>query len=202
MTRRVLAAWQLALRSRSGSISGAEWHKITVSQQRSFDKGGLPDKIKDLQKAYSLALDPDLAGHLLSINRARNCLVHRGGIVQDDDLNEDGVLRVSWRRLALVIRGPGSERDGFPGARFEADESLVVANRDVSKGFPLGTAISFSVQEFADVCWSLFLLALSTVKLAEDWTREHGITLQMSQDGLPGATSGKFTVRDVAAIIT
>jgi hypothetical protein len=108
--------------------------------------------------------------------------VHRQGIVQERDVNEDGALRVSWRRLALVIQGPEGERDGSPGAIIQAGETLCVSNRDISKLFPLGTAISLSVQEFADVCWSLFLLGNSTVKLVEDWARERGITLQMPQD--------------------
>jgi hypothetical protein len=109
--------------------------------------------------------------------------VHRQGIVQERDVNEDGALRVSWRRLALVIQGPDGERDGCIGALVDVGESLCVSNRDESKCFPLGTAISFSVQEFADVCWSLFLLGLSTTKLIEDWARERGIVLQMPQDG-------------------
>src|SRR4030095_9320340 len=154
----------------------------TGSQQRRFHRLGLPDKIDDLQRIYSLALDPDLVGHLRTINDARNCLVHRQGIVQERDVNEDAALRVSWRRLACVIRGPDGERDFFPGSLVDVGETLCVSNRDVAKLFPLGTAISFSVQEFADVCWSLFLLGLSTVKLVEDWGRAHGFTLQEPQD--------------------
>jgi hypothetical protein len=178
-TRTVLAAWQIEIRSRSGPVTGADWHEAMGSQRRRFHRLGLPDKIDDLQKIYSLSLDPDLVGHLRTINDARNCLVHRQGIVQERDVNEDGALRVSWRRLALVIQGPEGERPGFPGAIVEVGETLCVSNRNVSKLFPLGTAISFSVQEFADVCWSLFLLGLSTVKLIEDWARGRGIDMQM-----------------------
>lgn len=181
-TRTGLAVWQLAIRSRSGPVTGADWNEATGSQQRRFHRLGLPDKIDDLQRIYSLALDPDLVGHLRTINDARNCLVHRQGIVQERDVNEDAALRVSWRRLACVIRGPDGERDFFPGSLVDVGETLCVSNRDVAKLFPLGTAISFSVQEFADVCWSLFLLGLSTVKLVEDWGRAHGFTLQEPQD--------------------
>jgi hypothetical protein len=180
--RTVLAVWQLAVRCRSGPITGADWHAATERQQQDFHWFGLPRKIQHLQDTYSLALDPDLVGHLLSINKARNCLVHRRGIVQGDDLNEDGALRVSWRRLALVINGADGEREGFPGSLVEADESMSVSNRDVSKIFPLGTAIAFSVQEFADVCWSLFLFGNSTTKLIEDWARAHGYELRRPQD--------------------
>ena len=181
-TRMVLAVWQLGIRSRSGPVTGADWHEATVSQQQRFHRLGLPDKIDNLQKSYSLLLDPDLVGHLRTINNARNCLVHRQGIVQERDVNEDGALRVSWRRLALVIQGPEGERAGFPGAIVDVGETLYVSIRDVSKLFPLGNAISFSVQEFADICWSLSLLGLSTTKLIEDWARERGIELQMPQD--------------------
>jgi hypothetical protein len=181
-TRTVLAAWQIGIRGRSGPVTGADWHEATVLQRRRFHSLGLPHKITHLQGTYSLALNPDLVGHLLTINAARNCLVHRRGLVQEHDLNEDGALRVSWRRLAPVIQGPEGEREGVIGALVDVGESLVFSNRDVEKRFPLGTAISFSAQEFADVCWSLFLLGLSTVKLVEDWARERGIELQQPQD--------------------
>jgi len=181
-TRTVLAAWQLVIRNRSELITGADWHEATVSQRQRFHRRGLPDKIQDLHTIYSLSLDRDLVAHLLSINKARNCLVHRQGIVQEHDLNEDGALRVSWRRLAFVIQGLEGERACFPGTMVDVGETLCVSNRDVSKRFALGTAISFSVQEFADVCWSLFLLGLSTVKFAEDWARERGIVLRIPQD--------------------
>jgi hypothetical protein len=142
----------------------------------------LPDKIQHLQDTYSLALDPDLVRHLQSINAARNCLVHRRGLVQEQDLNEDGALRVSWRRLAPVITGAAGEREFYPGILVVPGESVGVSNRDVSKSFPLGTAIAFSVQEFADVCWSLFLFGDSTTKRVEDWARAHGYELRMPHD--------------------
>jgi hypothetical protein len=180
-TRTVLAMWQLGIRNRSEVITGADWHEATVSQRRRFHRLGLPDKIKNLQETYSLVLDSDLVRHLLSINAARNCLVHRRGIVQEQDINEDGAMRVSWRRLALVIRSADGEREGFVGVIVNVGESVCVSNRDESKPFPLGTAISFSVQEFADVCWSLVLFGTSTTKLIEDWASERGIELQMPQ---------------------
>ena len=181
-TRMVLAVWQIGIRNRSEPITGADWHEATVRQRQRFHRLGVPDKIDALQQTYTLPLDPDLVGHLRTINDARNCLVHRQGIVQERDVNEGGALRVSWRHLALVIQGPDGERAGFPGAIVDVGETLCVSNRDVSKLFPLGNAISFSVQEFADICWWLFLLGLSTTKLIEDWARERGIELQMPQD--------------------
>jgi hypothetical protein len=193
-TRMVLAVWHLGIRSRSGPVPEAEWIEAIENQRWRFHRLGLPDKIDDLKNTYNLPLDPDLVGHLRTINDARNCLVHRQGIAQERDVNEDGALRVSWRRLTLVIQGPEGERDGSPGAIIQAGETLCVSNRDVSKLFPLGTAISFSVQEFADVCWSLFLLGLSTVKLIEDWAREHGIELQMPQDGTSQNTVSEDTI--------
>jgi hypothetical protein len=180
--RAVLAVWQVAIRNRTESITDVDLHEATVNQQRRFHRLGLPDKITNLKKTYSLSLDPDLVTHLQSINAARNCLVHRRGIVQELDLNEDGALRVSWRRLALVIAGADGEREYFPGVIVAPGERVGVSQRDASKSFPLGTAITFSVQEFADVCWSLVLFCTSTTECIADWGRAHGYTLQMPQD--------------------
>ena len=103
--------------------------------------------------------------------------------MQERDTNENGALQVSWRRLALIVIGEDGEREVSPPATFEASESIGVVHRDTSKMFSVGTAISFSVQEFADLCWSLFLFGVSTTKLVENWGEERGIDLQRPQDG-------------------
>jgi hypothetical protein len=181
-TRTVLAVWQLGIRQQSTPLTIGDWQETVQSEGHRFHRSGLPDKIEHLQQTYGLSLDPDLIMHIRSINAARNCLVHRGGVVQERDTNEAGALRVSWRRLTLLVSGENGEREIFPSGLIEAGESLGVAYRDASKIFSVGTAISFSVQEFADLCWSLFLFGVSTTKLVETWGVEHGFNLQMPQD--------------------
>lgn len=81
-SREFLAAWALG----SGQITGEDWNKRMVTEAQRFHKLGFPDKVEFLKDEYGVELPQDKHEDLLSINRARNCLVHRGGIVGLPDI--------------------------------------------------------------------------------------------------------------------
>jgi hypothetical protein len=82
--RQILAAWSLSL---AGERVPVElWNTRFVEENHKFHRRGLPDKLDFLRREYSISLSKPKEEYLLSINRARNCLVHRGGIVAFPDL--------------------------------------------------------------------------------------------------------------------
>lgn len=83
------------LQDANEQITPAQWREIVVDGERRFEKANLPDKLTTLQNAYGLDFPADCLTQILSIARARSCLVHRGGVVQTADVDEAGVLRVS-----------------------------------------------------------------------------------------------------------
>lgn len=62
-------------------------------------------------------IDPHLAkpwsykNQILSINKARNCLVHRGGLVTEKDINDETekALKLEWVKLKLFYEKDGKE---------------------------------------------------------------------------------------------
>lgn len=84
-TREILAAWSISLEGER--ISADLWNTRLVDEGQSFHSKGLPHKLDFLRKKYAVALPPTKEEYLLSINRARNCLVHRNGIVALQDIN-------------------------------------------------------------------------------------------------------------------
>lgn len=83
--RSVCATW--ALSSPSERVSIADWNERFVDEARRFHRRGLPDKFDFLRQEYAVALPEDKEKDLLSLNRTRNCLVHRGGVVSLRDLD-------------------------------------------------------------------------------------------------------------------
>lgn len=83
--RSVCATWVLS--SPSGKVSIADWNERFVDEARRFHRLGLPDKLDFLRREYEVTLPEDKKKDLLSLNRARNCLVHRGGVVSLRDLD-------------------------------------------------------------------------------------------------------------------
>ncbi len=182
--RRVLAIWRLVYEvSRDGKIRAKDWDEGVVKASKRFHRLGLPDKLNALGTDYGLSLDPGRVGHVLSINAARNTLVHRKGIVSERDANTENGLLMRWEKLGAFLTKDGEEREVVPPMLVEAGTEIVVQARPMEKLFALNSQIEVNVQEFADVCWTLFVFGESTKQLLEKHGRARGVVFSSS----PGA---------------
>lgn len=131
-----------------GEVGGEQWNEVIVNGGLKFDRLTLPDK---LEKLAALGL-PELpfAGDIRSLNAARNCLVHRGGIVGPADLR-DGRLVVSWRRIRLIAHGDDGERTIGIASRVEKGERVGVELEPVEQTYSLGDTVAITQEDFADM---------------------------------------------------
>jgi hypothetical protein len=182
--RRVLAIWRLVYEvGRDGKVRAEDWNEEVMSASKRFHRLGLPDKISALGADYGLNLDPARVGHVLSVNAARNTLVHRNGIVSERDANTENGLLMRWEKLGAFLTKDGEEREVVPPMFVEAGAKIVVQSRPMEKLFALGGQIKVNVQEFADVCWTLFAFGESTKQLLEKHGRARGVVFSSA----PGA---------------
>jgi hypothetical protein len=85
--REVCGVWKVStLAQPDGTLRGADWNKHYLDERRRFHGLGLPHKMTFLSDRYNVTLPPAKLEYLLSINRVRNCLVHRDGAVMVDDI--------------------------------------------------------------------------------------------------------------------
>ena len=174
--RRVLGVWRLVYElSRDGKIAAEDWNEEFVRKSKRFHRLGLPDKIAGLESNYGLTLDQIRIGHVLSINAARNALVHRNGTVSERDANMPEGLLMRWEKLGVYLTKDGEEREVIPPMVVEGGTELVIQARQKEKLFPLGAQVELTAQEFADVCWTLFVFGESTKQLVEKYGRARGV---------------------------
>jgi hypothetical protein len=166
-------------------VPGWEWNKGMVEDSTSFHRKGLPDKIKYLQNKYGHALLPEVTGDVLSVNLARNCLVHRKGVVTEHDLNSDQGLLVRWRKMEIVVSGSSGERVISGEARVEAGETVSIRHAKSQKLFNKGELVSFTVDEFTELIWTLTLFGFQLAKSIEDHGRSHGVSFNSPKEALP-----------------
>jgi len=138
------------LKARSNNKIKAENIKDIYGKNKDkFHKRNFPDKINYLRKEYSVS--SVLEEHILSLNRTRNCLVHRGGVVGAMDANEAGVLEIKYRAFQLSIQSVNG------GEEVVIDEPMTVGTKtesnafmkltDFKKEFKTGEKIKFSPKE-------------------------------------------------------
>lgn len=170
--RSVCAYWSFGSRA---MVSGEEWNQRIVAEGKRFHRLGLPDKITFLKTVYDPSLTPEPMEQVTSLNTARNCLVHRRGVVSDRDRNNDDGLLVEWTKLELRAGEPGRERALIPPADVAKGETISIYQKRTSKLFRLGETVAFGAQEFSEICWTFFLLGQSLTAKVESFGRAKGI---------------------------
>jgi hypothetical protein len=152
-----------------------QWEQACERAAQQFNRKTLPDKLDHLGSDYSIHFSPSLVREIRSINAARNCFVHREGIVGEKDLNEPGQLTVYFRRLALIIGPTDAPREiALPYTKQDGDE-LRVEERDASKSFALCALVSFGSADFSGFCWTAHRFGVDMEKVMLDYCESHGI---------------------------
>jgi len=155
----VLSFWTLGgnRNQPTKEIKISDWNEIVVKGTRKFHRLGFPDKLEHIKKGHEINLDENIHSQLISINAARNCFVHRHGIVSDFDINANNQLEVNWTSLQLVLTNEDGEKEAVLGEAAEKDSMLVIRSIRETKSFEKGSPVEFSAKEFSDITWTFFL---------------------------------------------
>ncbi|WP_323028421.1 hypothetical protein [Gelidibacter japonicus] len=68
--------------------------KLIFERDKKLTKAHFPELITKIEKSLKSPLK--YKSEMLSLNKARNCLVHRNGIVQPNDFNVENGIELSW----------------------------------------------------------------------------------------------------------
>lgn len=162
---RVLSIWGLLKKQDATSpITVGDWNGIFLDSGNKFHRLGLPDKIDNLCGSRGLSVPDELKAQVLSINIARNCCVHRKGIVSDRDCNTADGLKVEWRRMVIFLQDEDGERDLVLGQRVEKDSVIAVRFENAEKLFGIGETLYFTVEQISGIIWCLFIFGNTVVE--------------------------------------
>lgn len=160
------------------TINGAEWNAKINSEKKEFHRLEFPRKIVHLRQHYGDQLISELCDEVLSINKARRCLVHRGGKVSTLDFNSNEALIVRWQKMEVLIDGPRGRRIVVPPANADAGETVGLRQVKTSKQFHEGDAVSFSAQDFSELCWTFFVFAKQIVSNVVTYGQAQGVPIK------------------------
>jgi len=145
---------------------------------------GLDKKLGTLGDEYSVVLGGELRTAVDGINRARNCLAHRGGVVGDQDKNDPAGLRISWRRLEFLVKdvATGAERLLMLNQLIEAESDVLLHIGAVERLFKLGERVSFTPEDIIGVCFTLLSVGQELSASVVQYTRSKGFPIASKGD--------------------
>ena len=157
-----------------GEIKGQEFKDIFEADWNRFHRLGFPDKLDHLRKEFGV--ESPLEKHFLSLNQARNCLVHRRGIVAPRDTNEEGNLKILWWVVELVAKPSGEAEEIVieNPTTVEAGWSIFARATNRERSFDVGERIELSVPELYRSISTLYSFADSLVKSVESYGASQG----------------------------
>jgi len=179
--RDICAAWHALLHA-DEQLSLKQWHEQVQAPSKKFHRLGLPDKFERLRKVFNFAFPGECEFIALSINAARNCLVHRKGVVSEGDANSPNGLRVRWFRPTLFVSGPDGERTlQVPGGIVDKGESLSLRPDETTEcEFALGETVVFDLVQFSQLAWTLYMIAAKTHKALIEHAQCMGIRVTVT----------------------
>ncbi len=123
---------------------------------RKFLRLGLAEKLIELRSRFGVATPKE--AYLGSINRARNCITHRRGIVGHEDLTEGDMLRLKWWAVDLFVQTPSGERISLKpplpgqGILLKDGGSVMLGVVDREREFSRGTVLEMTANDLMEVC--------------------------------------------------
>ena len=164
--------------------------KLSSDENKSFDKKypeeGLPDKLIHLKDRFNIT--PKHPDYLKTINKARNCLTHRRGIVEPVDCNDGDVLKINWLGIDIFIEEPNGKRTFIYDM---PDEGLLLQQGGIvklqfierAKAINRGNIVNFSPRELAEICHYFLMESNSTSSSAIDFAKSIGIPFSRTGAG-------------------
>lgn len=180
---RVLSFWEFSERQNDGiQLTGANLNEVMTTIPQKFHRLGFPDKLSHIQEEHSIIFNEALGSHVISINKARNCFVHRGGIVSQRDLTSENAIDISYRRMVMLLQNEDGAKELVIGQVVEKDNVIAVKQQDETISFDLGAKIELNPKEFSDIIWCLFLFGNDLVQKMSEYGLQQGLITEKSDN--------------------
>lgn len=177
--QRVLSIWALIGHSPTGAtIPAKRWNSEVVQRAEQFHRRTLPQKLDYLKSHYDFEPNPSDVAMIMSVNAARNCFVHRSGVVGEPDLDESGCLTLRWHQLTAFITEGDEERELTLPYYAEKDALLSLKSLEMSRTFSRGQEVSIELPNFSGLCWTIFTFAQHCGHDLQAYAKGRGMTVR------------------------
>jgi hypothetical protein len=144
-----------------GTFTSEDLTTTVMEPAAAFDRLHFYLKVQELDRRG--LIPPADAPHLISINGARNCFVHRGGVVSLRDVDAQrasdaatGRLRVTWTHPTLFARGPEGREEGVrAGSVVEAGTTVFLRTEVIERAYAVGERVQATEEDLIGIWWTV-----------------------------------------------
>ena len=159
-----------------GSAKAAELHRVFHDLPRKNHKLHFPQKLEKLERQFGIATR--FNANVLSLNKARTCVVHRLGVVSALDVDDTGVLKVTFQHAKVVARGQETGQElviDRPGIVTTEESMLELHFVNSERHFKIGDRVRLQAHELYDTIITLWRFGFTVVQALEAYGKSLGI---------------------------
>jgi hypothetical protein len=159
-----------------GTANAAELHRVLHELPRSNHKLHFPQKLEKLERQFGIATR--FNANVLSLNKARTCVVHRLGAVSPLDVDDTGVLKITFQHARFVARGQETGQElvlDRPGIVTTEESMLELHFVDNERQFKIGDRVRLQAHELYDTIITLWRFGLAAAQEIEAYGKSLGI---------------------------
>lgn len=167
----------------NGMTKPAELKRVLHSLPLINHKLHLPQKLEKLERKFGIVTR--FNANVLSLNKARTCVVHRLGVVSELDADESGFLKVIFQHAKFVARGEETgltfvvDQPGFLTTEKTLLELHFVENE---RRFKIGERVELQSHELYDTIITLWRFGAETATAIESYAKSLGIQFPLPVD--------------------
>lgn len=162
-------------------LHGKDVERLVNDLPRTNHRLHLPQKLEKLQREFGVVTR--FNRHILSLNRARTCVVHRLGTVTALDADASGVLTVIFQRIDFVAVGQvtGAELHLEAGITIPEESMLELRFVDHERTFAVGSKLALDAREIYDTIITLWRFGYAVARGVEVYGKSIGLELPMKE---------------------
>lgn len=162
-----------------GTAKAADVQRVFNDLPRTNHKLHFPQKLEKLERQFGVTTR--FNANVLSLNKARTCVVHRLGLVSSLDVDDTGTLKITFQHAKFVARGQETGQElviDRPGIVTTEDSMLELHFVDSERQFQVGDRVSLQAHELYDTIITLWRFGLTAAQALEAYGRALGIQFQ------------------------
>lgn len=160
----------------AGSAKAADIHRVFHDLPRANHKLHFPQKLEKLERQFGVATR--FNANVLSLNKARTCVVHRLGVVSALDVDDKGILTITFQHAKFVARGQETGQElviDRPGIVTSEESMLELHFVDSERFFKIGDRVRLQADELYDTIITLWRFGITVAQALEAYGRSLGI---------------------------
>lgn len=150
--------WIELLKHEGKQIPNGDFEALATKLKIEANKLYFPQLLQAVNGGLQSNLMWDTQFH--SLQKVRNCLEHRNGIVAAGiDTGQSDTIQLSFPRFMVFAKTESGEVEALPGTLFDASDQLMFRLTTRERAYRVGERIDFSAEEFGEIAMACWIMA-------------------------------------------